>query len=163
VVEVVFTVPGAPRGKERPRATRQGRVYTPEKTVNAEALIKLLAGDAMNGRPLLEGALEMLVEFVLPIPASFSKIKRAQAIAGTLAPLSKPDIDNGAKLVADALNGVVYKDDAAIVRMALVKRYGEVPATIVEVREMPPERVAFYSRLCNLLGEIPELVGSFDV
>jgi Holliday junction resolvase RusA-like endonuclease len=35
----------------------------------------------------------------------------------------KPDYDNLAKLLGDALNGAVYKDDAAIADGRVVKRY----------------------------------------
>ena len=39
-----FTIPGAPQGKARPRTVLGGkRTYTPEKTVNYEALVKLTA------------------------------------------------------------------------------------------------------------------------
>lgn len=150
MVDISFVIPGSPRGKERPRATRQGRVYTPEKTVNAEALIKLLASDAMQGRDLLGGPLEMTIDLVMPIPASFSKKKREQALSGVLMPLSKPDVDNCAKLVADACNKILYQDDSAIVRMALVKRYGEVPCTVVTVSRISEARRAFYAQVAEL-------------
>lgn len=38
---------------------------------------------------------------------------------------NKPDLVNVMKLVADALNGVAYRDDAQISKACLVKRYGD--------------------------------------
>ena len=35
-----FTVPGKPVGKARPRFTRRGFAYTPEKTVRYEAAVR---------------------------------------------------------------------------------------------------------------------------
>ena len=44
-----FTIPGEPTGKGRPRMTRTGHTYTPEKTVNYEALVKMAYKQASNG------------------------------------------------------------------------------------------------------------------
>ena len=38
---VKFTVPGNPVGKARPRMTRSGHAYTPDKTVSYENLVKM--------------------------------------------------------------------------------------------------------------------------
>lgn len=48
MIEIVLL--GAPRGKERPRLTKAGHVYTPEKTRNYEAALKYAAQQAMAGR-----------------------------------------------------------------------------------------------------------------
>ena len=40
-MKVKFTILGEPAGKGRPRFTREGRTYTPEKTVSYENLVKL--------------------------------------------------------------------------------------------------------------------------
>ena len=37
----------------------------------------------------------------------------------------KPDTDNLAKFIMDALNGVYYKDDSQIYSLQVAKRYGE--------------------------------------
>ena len=47
-----FTIPGAPQGKARPKVVRRGafsKAYTPEKTVNYEALVKLSYQQAAGG------------------------------------------------------------------------------------------------------------------
>ena len=49
--------------------------------------------------------------------------------------LKKPDIDNIAKIVADALNKVAYDDDSQICDMKIIKRYGEQEKLIIELEE----------------------------
>ena len=132
---ITITIPGQPFGKQRPRSTKQGRVYTPAETVNKEAFVKMCATHALppeyeiDARPLF-----LTLEAVCVVPGSWSRKKQLEAMEGRLRPTGKPDLDNIAKLYADALNGIVWKDDAQIVRMELSKRYGETPQTIVTVR-----------------------------
>jgi Holliday junction resolvase RusA-like endonuclease len=133
-----FSVPGIARGKQRPRVTKAGHTYTPAETVNAEAHIKLLAGIGMKecDGHLFEGPVELAVSVTCPIPKSWSKRMREDALNGVWRPTSKPDLDNIVKLVADALNGVVYEDDKAIVRMVAEKYYGPEPSMQISVRSM---------------------------
>lgn len=132
-----FTIPGPMRGKQRPRSTRQGRIYTPAETVNAEAWVRQCAVAAC-GQPVLPGPVELHMYVRIPVPASWSKKKRAAALAWELFPTGKPDLDNVAKLLADALNGILWRDDSQIVRMVLSKRYGVEAETSVQVREAFP-------------------------
>jgi Holliday junction resolvase RusA-like endonuclease len=131
---IVFTIPGVARGKQRPRATRQGRVYTPAQTKNAEAFIRLLATQAMKGGEPLDGPIEATFMVSVEIPKSFSKQKHKDALEGRLYPTSKPDLDNIVKLLADALNGIVYKDDKQIVDMFVNKVYSEHAETVVMIK-----------------------------
>jgi Holliday junction resolvase RusA-like endonuclease len=133
---LTITIPGAPVGKQRARATRGGRMYTPAKTANTEAFVKLCAMQALPEK--YEIAVEPLfvaVEAICDVPASWSKKKRETALSGVSRPTGKPDLDNIAKLYCDALNGIVWKDDAQIVNMQLTKRYGHEPKTIITVRQ----------------------------
>jgi Holliday junction resolvase RusA-like endonuclease len=131
---ITFEVPGDPRGKQRPRFSRKsGRAYTPAETVNYEALIKLSARQQMQDLPPTEAAVVIAIDVACPIPQSFSKKKRASALAGEIYPTTKPDIDNIAKIVADALNAIVWKDDKQIVRALLAKHYSERPHLRVSV------------------------------
>jgi Holliday junction resolvase RusA-like endonuclease len=133
---LTITIPGAPVGKGRARATRGGRLYTPAKTANTEAFVKLCAMQSLPEE--YEIAVEPLfvaVEAVCDVPVSWSKKKRETALSGVSRPTGKPDLDNIAKLYCDALNGIVWKDDSQIVAMQLTKRYGHEPKTIITVRQ----------------------------
>lgn len=132
---IAFVVPGAPVGKGRPRATAIGgraRLYTPAKTVAYEGLVAMAAREAMAGRPLLEGAVALNVHVGCPIPASWSRRKQAQALAGEVMPTTKPDASNIVKAVEDGLNGVAWRDDVQIVDLQVRKRYSAVPCVRVE-------------------------------
>lgn len=70
------------------------------------------------------------IEAVYGIPKSYSKKKRERALNGELAPTKKPDADNIAKVVCDALNGVAYVDDTQVIDLRVFKRFGEPCVTI---------------------------------
>lgn len=68
------------------------------------------------------------------VPKSWSKRKRADAIADKIRPTTKPDLDNVIKGIKDALNGVWYKDDSQVVEYGLVgKWYAEEPHVYVRL------------------------------
>lgn len=127
-----FVVPGEPQGKARARVYRTGgivRAVTPEKTAVYENLVLMCYMDAVRQAgvqplPLPTGVpVQLKIEAVYGIPKSTTKAKRAQMEAGELLPLKKPDIDNIAKVVCDALNGHAYADDAQICCLRATKRY----------------------------------------
>lgn len=73
---VMFTVPGEPVGKGRPRIGRvgaQARMFTPAKTANYEGLIAHSGQQAMAGRALFEGPVLNELDIALSIPQSMSK------------------------------------------------------------------------------------------
>lgn len=128
-----FSVPGAPVAKARPRFTKNGHAYTPDKTRSYEAIVKLCAMKAMKGKKLLTGAILLSVTAFFPIPKYFTKAIREKAMSGELWHQKKPDWDNVGKIVSDALNGVVFSDDAKVSRAIVEKRYSEFPRVEVLV------------------------------
>ena len=87
-----------------------------------------LAALAVVYRPLrpLEGPVRLSVTFVLPIPPSWPARKRAEALAGVLQPIGRPDRGNMLKLAEDALQAAgFYVDDSQIVGGEVAKRYGD--------------------------------------
>lgn len=132
MTRIVITIPGPPVAKGRPRMTRTGRAFTPAKTRAAEGYMRHAIA-AQAGQPMLEGALDVSVTLIMPIPASWSQRKRQDAATGVLMPTNKPDADNLAKTICDAANGLLWKDDAQIVRLHISKVYGEKPGTVLSV------------------------------
>lgn len=126
---------GAPRGKERPRLTKAGVVYTPEKTRDYEAALKYAAKQAMGERPPLAGPLSIVIDVRLVVPQSWSKRQQADALSGALRPTKKPDFDNYAKTV-DALNQVVWIDDSQVVEARITKTYSDKPGLFIRVAEI---------------------------
>lgn len=136
---ITFSIPGPVRGKGRPRFVRQGnfaRAYTPAETVSYENLVKMAATAVMDGKPPSTESQEIVVRVYTVPPKSWSKKKRLAALEGTIKPTSKPDVDNIVKIICDACNGIVWRDDAQISDCIIRKRYGEVPFVHVTIREM---------------------------
>ena len=124
---------GQPIGKGRPRFVRAtGRTYTPEKTARYEDRLAWAAQAVMAGRALLTGPLNVTVIAYLEVPASRSKKWRAEALVDEHKPTTKPDADNIAKLL-DALNKIVWVDDAQIVALLIFKKYSSRPSIEIEV------------------------------
>jgi Holliday junction resolvase RusA-like endonuclease len=134
-MEVQFIVPGEPQGKGRPRFGN-GRTYTPAKTIAYEKLIARKAAEAMRYFPDGVTALPCYVRIdaYKGIPKSWTRAKRLRAMDGLEIP-GKPDLDNVAKAVLDALNGVVYADDVQVTRLLVTKQYSMEPRLVVTVKE----------------------------
>lgn len=136
---VIFTVPGEPQGKGRPRACVRGgkaATYTPQKTASYEGLIAVSAQSAMGVRTPFAGACAVDLDILVSVPASWSKKKRALALNGCLHPTKKPDVDNVEKAIFDGMNGVVWRDDVQAVDVVKRKRYAETPGVHVQVVEI---------------------------
>lgn len=153
-----FTIPGVPRGKDRPRSTGrvvqqdgQARalvtVHSDPGMVRAEREILLLYRQAFPGREPWTGPVMLRFTAVFPIPSSWTKAQRAAALTAQVYHTSKPDKDNIEKLLVDALTppqrkpgalvapspaGFPWMDDGQV-QGGGVKRYGECPRTEVEL------------------------------
>jgi len=133
---IKIVIDGAVRGKQRPRLTRSGHVYTPKETRDAEAGITRLASVAMAGRDLLTGPVSLNIFMVIEPPKSTPKRRREWMIEKSLPVAKKPDLDNIAKLVGDALNGVVFEDDSQVAELWVRRVYGEVSKTVIAVSSL---------------------------
>jgi len=119
-MRVDFTIPGQPVAKQRPRKGALGQFYTPARTMRYEkdvAAAYLAAGGPKH--PDYIGPVEMSITLTRPYPTSWPKWRR-NPIAAT----AKPDVDNLAKSVADALNGIAYHDDAQVAYLSVSKEWG---------------------------------------
>jgi Holliday junction resolvase RusA-like endonuclease len=135
---IKLTIPGEPCAKQRPRTTKQGHTYTPQKTVNYETLVRQLY-ITQNFRKQLEGALKMTVRAYFTIPKSASKKKAADMAGGRIRPAKRPDWDNVGKVISDALNGLAYHDDSQIVSATVEKWYSLEPRVEVILMESEVE------------------------
>ena len=135
---VTYIVYREPQGKARPRFVRRGNhvsTYTPEKTKTYEDEIRYMARAAMGASPPLETPVTVAIYIRVGIPASYSKQKRMDALAGIIKPMKKPDLDNVAKCFLDSMNEIVYLDDKQVVNLHVTKVYAETPAVEVMVKE----------------------------
>lgn len=147
--DLVVRLPGPPRGKGRPRmrviTPKAGRsfagVYTDAQTRNYEGMLRQVAAVAMGSRPLLSGPLMVTVRALFPVPASWSRRKRSDALGGLLRPTGKPDADNLMKVI-DSCNGIVWNDDSQVVDMRVIKRYSEKPSLAIFVWTIVRENIS---------------------
>ncbi len=124
-----------PTAKGRPKgAVVNGRAqfYTPAKTRNAEAQI---IADIRHqlGKVQAFGAgvpVYLWATFYRPRPGSLPK--------RVVLPVKKPDYDNYAKLLGDALEGFAFPNDSQITTALIKKRFtlpGETPRIEMELKE----------------------------
>jgi len=132
---IKFKVLGEPKGKQRPRLCKiRGRsiVYTPKQTTEYEQKIRasykrLTSENFPQGIPL-----EIKITALFSIPKRFRK----KALNGEILPTKKPDSDNIIKIILDALNDTAYFDDSQVCGINFVKKYGETPQIIIEIKEI---------------------------
>lgn len=139
MVPIRIIVPGKPVAKGRPRLTTingHARAFTPERTVRYENLVATAGAEVMDGAAPLEGALSVTLFAHFPLPKGASKARRALAAAGREWHTCRPDGDNIIKAACDALNGIVWRDDAQIASVQIVKLYQETPRLVIEVRAL---------------------------
>lgn len=128
---VTFTIIGKPCGKGRPRFSTAGgyaRSYTPAKTVEYENLVRMAW--VQSGGEKLQGVISATINCYFPIPKSVSMKKRV-AMDGEFY-TKKPDCDNIAKVILDALNGIAYDDDSQVALLNVYKLY-DASETMVKV------------------------------
>ncbi len=126
-MEIEFFIACKPTAKGRPRFSINGHAYTPEQTRDAENMIRAQAKAAMliAGAEIIKDVpVAVRTDFYYAPLRSWSKRKLAALeTAGYFWKTTKPDVDNLKKLVLDAMNGVVYTDDALIAKSAETKRF----------------------------------------
>ena len=137
---VEFTVVGIPKPQARPkvfhRTLKSGRpfihTYSPKSDWYHLVYVKALE-EKEKLKTRLSGALGLALRFGLPIPKSISKKKKK-----ALHYVSKrPDIDNLAKAVMDAINQVgIWEDDSQIAVLEVSKTYEEEPSCKILIEEM---------------------------
>lgn len=139
--QFTFTIYGEPRGKGRPRFTRNGHTYTPPETTKYERMIRAMF---MARYPRAEKIgkdipVRAKINAYYKIPDSAGKGKKQLMRAGLIKPTKKADADNVAKVILDALNGFAYHDDAQVVELEVKKIYAQsepyVDVLIEEISE----------------------------
>lgn len=144
---IEFVVPFAPVAWQRAgvRWTNQGpKHYTPEETRAWKETVSVYARAAMRGTAPLTGAVGLSLSFEVAIPAKWPRWKREAAERGEVAPTMKPDADNYAKAVKDAMNEIVWVDDAQVVSLEVRKSFARRPrmAVVITPLNLLPAQVS---------------------
>lgn len=137
---IEYSVIGTPKPQSRPKFFRNRAgymgTYSPKtdwfNIVYTETLKKK---QEILGDIKLSGAIEIVLEFIMPIPTSISKKKQEQLKFKYHT--KKPDIDNLIKAVLDAINYTnLWEDDRCIAKIVSSKIYGEEPQCRIVIREV---------------------------
>lgn len=89
--------------------------------------------------PLICPVIVDITFYFLP-PASTSGIKRRQMLNGVIHHTKKPDADNCAYLITNALKGIFINDDSQIIDLSIHKRFGDLSRTVIKI--IPIEEIA---------------------
>lgn len=143
-----FVVPGEPMGQPRHRSRvvepKEGKPfvqnYTPTKATKRQRLVGLVASKEMVGREPMAGPIGCKIVCYFALPKSAERVRNPPEESWQS---SKPDCDNLGKLILDACNGIVYRDDAQVSSLLIIKRrcaQGDEPRTEVRFEEMDDDR-----------------------
>ena len=140
-----FQVQGNPIAQPRTRATTRRRtdgrvvasVYSPANAPIQRWKVEVATAYALAGRELepLAGVVHLDLHFLFARP---QRLCRKNAPDCRIPHVGKPDLDNLAKGVLDALNGLAWADDRQVSLLMLRKSYvarDEEPGMLVEISE----------------------------
>ena len=127
-------VEGEPRGKGRPRFMRNGHTYTDSKTKAYEKLIREEFRKQCPGVYFEKGVrVSLYIRCYFKVPKSARKKDKELMKAGIMPCFKKPDVDNVAKIIMDALNGTAYYDDCQIAPIFVDKKWDDGKGPRVEI------------------------------
>jgi Holliday junction resolvase RusA-like endonuclease len=129
-----FVLSGNPIPQKQTRFSCRGgfpRAYDPSKK-DLEMIQWQIKPFAPN-EPLM-GPISLTICFFMPIPKSTSRAKVDMMMRRVILPISKPDEDNLAYIVTNALKKIVYNDDSQICEKHVYKVYDTMPRTEIIVK-----------------------------
>jgi Holliday junction resolvase RusA-like endonuclease len=130
---IAFSVPGDPVPQPRARVSTVGgfgRAYVPKShAVHPYRQAVALAAKAAGCEPHAE-PVNVVIDFVFARPKSHL---RKSGVREDAPVLPRSDLDNMAKAVLDALNGVAWVDDSQVSRLVVEKSYGSEGRTTVRI------------------------------
>ena len=138
MIKYRWRVYGMPKAQPRPRLTRRG-VYDPG-TANAwkEAIKRVLASDGYPEEPLT-GPITLGLFFRLPRPSGHYSGSEALRPSAPKDHTQKPDFDNLAKAVGDAMTDLgVWADDSQVIHCEIHKRWSDAIDAGVEISISTP-------------------------
>ncbi len=139
--EILLTIPGEPIAKKRPRFfvrrnPGKGRPLGAENIQQTEEgkFISIMFSQLAGRAPITKGTpIKLGCIFYMPIPASVTKRKRAELMAGNIPHVARPDLDNLVKFVKDCSNGVLWADDSQVSYLTAAKYYSLYPRTEITI------------------------------
>ncbi|WP_077417936.1 RusA family crossover junction endodeoxyribonuclease [Chryseobacterium sp. JV274] len=145
-MKIALKILGTPQPKQSTRFKVQkfgskqfAKAYQPAKVIQNERNIAFdVKSQLPKGFIPFTTAIKAKVTFVFPPLKSWNKKIQEQFETGEkIYKTSRPDLtDNLMKGTMDAMTGIVYTDDAVIVKVESEKIYGKVPRIEIEFEEL---------------------------
>ena len=138
-MKIKFEVLGDPKGKQRPRMCRiDGKTitYTPKQTKEYEKKIKACYKAVSKTFFDKNIPVKINIQTYFAIPKNISNKLKNKFSSGEFLPTKPPDVDNCAKVICDALNGVAFFDDRQICKLTIEKYYAAIPKIVVELEAL---------------------------
>jgi Holliday junction resolvase RusA-like endonuclease len=130
---ITFSVPGDPVPQPRPRVSTRGgfaRAYVPAKHPVHAYRLAIAAAARETGAGVHGDTVEVVIDLVWSRPKSHV---RKSGLRSDAPRTPRADLDNCAKSVLDALNGVAWEDDSQVTRLVVEKSYGTEARTTVRI------------------------------
>lgn len=129
-MKITFKVP-ALRGQGRPRFSKYSGAYKSKKDIEYENLIKDSFLKVAKGFEPSKRPVSIHIEANYKLTKSTPKyvVDEVTYSDYDYVPQSKPDIDNIAKSVLDALNGIAYIDDKQVYNLTCAKYFDTISDT----------------------------------
>lgn len=136
-MEIEVIIPGKPFSQKRHRDRGNGRgKYDPSSTDK-----KRIRDYFFEHKPTkpYEGLLSVEIYAFFETPKSWSDKKRKESEGKFRGKV--PDCDNIEKIIFDALNKYIYKDDDLIVDQLTQKRYSIKPCTVIKIKSIDQDYI----------------------
>ncbi len=134
--EIKFKIYGPVQAQQRPRFSRhngQVRTYDDKRSKSYKAHVQKSVAPYAPEEPI-ESAIELHIDVYHQLQKSGSKQLKADKLAHRVRPTVKPDVDNLAKGIKDALTGMIWRDDAQVVSLTVRKFYAVDPRAEITIR-----------------------------
>jgi len=136
VIRLEFDI--KPLAKQSYRSTKAGFSYQPKDIVDFKNAVRWLAKKQLPNTQQSASAFHVELIFVFRRPESTKKALKSQIdeFNALIVKTSKPDVDNLTKAILDALNGIVWIDDAQVCELHVTKGLGKQDKIIVIATEL---------------------------
>lgn len=139
-----FVLRCVPTAQQRPRhmRTKFGKdlTYKSHGQRANELTLETLLAQHVPQEPLA-GGIELRFRAIMPIPVSESKRRKEAMLRGEIGHTVKPDLDNLAKQLKDAMSRMLFwHDDRQVVRLVCEKVYGNEPCWEINVQNICESR-----------------------
>lgn len=177
--ELVITIPGEPQSWDRAGLNTRGKIQFFDRKAKEKSFIKqslsafvrttpLNSPQAVLQQEMFMSSISLDITCFFSPPASFNKRDKILLGWGLLYKKTRPDIDNLCKLIMDAGNGILYKDDAQIVSLSSKKFFSHNPRTVIRIGIMDIDKtirevvhnVHFdkISDFCRMMNHLQKLI-----